>query len=54
VVRPTRRSESTLAHSLHTRRSSSYGTPARCTTTCVLTARCRWGSRRMRSGVFIS
>ena len=27
------------------------GIPARCTTTCVLTARCRWGSRRLRNGL---
>ena len=38
------RSLSSRSHSLQTVRSSSYGMPPRCTTTWVLTARCRWGN----------
>jgi len=48
VMRRTDRSASTRSHSLQTVRSSSYGTPALRTTTCVLTARCRWGSLTRR------
>jgi len=43
-------SDSTREQSLQTVRSSSYGMPDRWTTTCVLRARCRWGSRSVRSG----
>src|SRR5581483_1105971 len=48
AARRTGFSASTREHSRHTVRSSSYGMPARCPTTCVVTARWRCGKRMRR------